>query len=134
MIGHDPQKSHARPNKDLEKEATEVWKIGTHMDDSAGAYNLKPPALTDSEYDSESDVESDTNDGPLMTTVFKEGLWFAKNSDVLVENKVQTGSTVSNKTRLGMPSKKKTDLRTLSQRVGGGPDQIPKFVVCEIGT
>ena len=30
--------------------------------------------------------------------------------------------------------KKKTDLRTLSQKVGGGPDQIPKFVVCEIGT
>ena len=34
-----------------------------------------------------------------------------------------------------MPSKKKkTDLRTLSQKVGGGPDQIPKFVVCEFGT
>ena len=33
-----------------------------------------------------------------------------------------------------MPSKKKPDLRTLSQKVGGGPDQIPKFVVCEIGT
>ena len=30
--------------------------------------------------------------------------------------------------------KKKTDLRTLSQKVGGGPDQITKFVVCEIGT
>ena len=30
--------------------------------------------------------------------------------------------------------KKKPDLRTLSQKVGGGPDQIPKFVVCEIGT
>ena len=29
---------------------------------------------------------------------------------------------------------KKTDLRTLSQKVGGGPDQIPKFVACEIGT
>ena len=29
---------------------------------------------------------------------------------------------------------KKTDLRTLSQKVGGGQDQIPKFVVCEIGT
>ena len=28
----------------------------------------------------------------------------------------------------------KTDLRTLSQKVGGGPDQIPKFFVCEIGT
>ena len=26
------------------------------------------------------------------------------------------------------------DLGTLSQKVGGGPDQIPKFVVCEIGT
>ena len=30
--------------------------------------------------------------------------------------------------------KKKTDLRTLSQKVGGGQDQIPNFVVCEIGT
>ena len=29
---------------------------------------------------------------------------------------------------------KKMDLRTLSQKVGGGPDQIPKFYVCEIGT
>ena len=29
---------------------------------------------------------------------------------------------------------KKTDLRTLSQKVGGGPDQIPNFDVCEIGT
>ena len=28
----------------------------------------------------------------------------------------------------------KPDLRTLSQKVGGGPDQIPKFFVCEIGT
>ena len=35
----------------------------------------------------------------------------------------------------GTPSKKKKpDLRTLSQKVGGGPDQIPNFVVCEIGT
>ena len=30
--------------------------------------------------------------------------------------------------------KNKPDLRTLSQKVGGGPDQIPNFVVCEIGT
>ena len=29
---------------------------------------------------------------------------------------------------------KKTDVWTLSQKVGGGPDQIPKFVECEIGT
>ena len=34
-----------------------------------------------------------------MTTVFNEGLWFAKNSDILVENKVKIGSTVSNRTR-----------------------------------
>ena len=30
--------------------------------------------------------------------------------------------------------KKKPDLRTLSQQEGGGPDQIPKFIACEIGT
>ena len=30
--------------------------------------------------------------------------------------------------------KKKTDLRTLSQKGGGGPDQIPKLMACEIGT
>ena len=29
---------------------------------------------------------------------------------------------------------KKTDLRTLSQKGGGGPDQIPKLMACEIGT
>ena len=29
---------------------------------------------------------------------------------------------------------KKTDLRTLSQKEGWGPDQIPKFLACEIGT
>ena len=29
---------------------------------------------------------------------------------------------------------KKTDLRTLSQKERGGPDQIPKFVAYEIGT
>ena len=29
---------------------------------------------------------------------------------------------------------KKTDLRTLSQKEGGGRDQIPKFIACEIGT
>ena len=34
-----------------------------------------------------------------MTTVFKEGLWVAKNSDILVENKVKIGSTVSNRIR-----------------------------------
>ena len=34
----------------------------------------------------------------------------------------------------GRLQKKKPDLRTLSQKVGGGPDQIPNFVVCEIGT
>ena len=28
---------------------------------------------------------------------------------------------------------KNTDLRTLSQKVGGGPDQILKFVVCQGG-
>ena len=33
-----------------------------------------------------------------------------------------------------LQNKKKPDLRTLSQKEGGGPDQIPKFVVCEIGT
>ena len=36
--------------------------------------------------------------------------------------------------QLGMPSKKKPDLRTLSQKVGGSPDEIPKFFVYEIGT
>ena len=30
--------------------------------------------------------------------------------------------------------KKNPDLRTLSQKEGGGSDQIPKFVACEIGT
>ena len=33
-----------------------------------------------------------------------------------------------------LQNKKKPDLRTLSQKVGGGPDQIPKFLACEIGT
>ena len=33
----------------------------------------------------------------------------------------------------GRLQKKKTDSRTLSQKVDGGPDQIPKIVVCEIG-
>ena len=42
-------------------------------------------------------------------------------------------SNVDHKIDLGTPSKKR-DLRTLSQKEGGGPDQIPKFVVCEIGT
>ena len=33
-----------------------------------------------------------------------------------------------------LQNKKKPDLRTLSQKEGGGPDQIPKFIACEIGT
>ena len=36
--------------------------------------------------------------------------------------------------RLRDAFKKKMDLRKLSQKVGGGLEQIPKFVVCEIGT
>ena len=71
-----------------EKEATEVREIGTHMDDSAGAYNLKPPALTDSEYDSESGVGSDANDDPLMTAVDKEGPRIMEDPDILLEKEV----------------------------------------------
>ena len=37
-------------------------------------------------------------------------------------------------TKGSLQNKKKTDLRTLSQKEGGGPDQIPKLVACEIGT
>ena len=33
-----------------------------NTNDSAEAYNLRPPTLTDSEYESESDVESDATD------------------------------------------------------------------------
>ena len=65
------------------------------MDDTAGAYNLKPSALTDSEYDSESDVGSDANDDPLMTTVDKDGSRITKDPDILVDKKVKVGCTVS---------------------------------------
>ena len=33
-----------------------------------------------------------------------------------------------------LQNKKKPDLRTLSQKEVGGPDQNPKFVACKIGT
>ena len=69
------------------------------MNDSAGTYNLKPPAVTDLEYESESDVESDANDDPLMTTVDKDGPRIAKDPDILVDKKVKVGCTVSNRIR-----------------------------------
>ena len=69
------------------------------MNDSAEAYNLKPPALTDSEYDSESDVGSDADDDPLVTTVDKDGPRITKDPDILVDKKIKVGSTVSNRIR-----------------------------------
>ena len=45
------------------------------------------------------------------------------------QNKIHTFNL-----RDALKKQKKTDVWTLSQKVGGGPDQIPKFVVCEIGT
>ena len=98
-IGQDPQGSPARPDKNLGKEVTKVCNIGTDVDDADEAYSLRPPALTDSEHDSESEVGPDENDDPLITTLGKEGPRVMKVSDIPVEKVIKIGSTVSNRIR-----------------------------------
>ena len=63
--------------------------VGTPTADSASA--LEPPALTDSEIDSESDDESHND-----ALIFKERRWFTNSFGMVVENKAKTGSTVFN--------------------------------------
>ena len=75
------QDSSEKPKGDPEKEVAEIREIGTPMEDSIRA--LKPPALTDSEYDSESDDEPDINNGPLTNTIFRERPWFANSSSIV---------------------------------------------------
>ena len=59
------------------------------MDDTEEAYSLKPPALTDSEHDSESEVGPDENDDPLITTLGKERSKVMEVSDITVEKVVK---------------------------------------------
>ena len=62
-MGHEPQRCHIWFNKKQETKATEISNLETHENDSVEAHKLRPATLTDSEHESESDVESDaTND------------------------------------------------------------------------
>ena len=59
---------------------------------------------------------------------------FGLGSSIWISMSVVKGLTTTIWIRDAFKIKKKPDLRTLSQKEGGGPDQIPKFVKCEIGT
>ena len=109
-LTQDRPEEHKR---DPEKEAAEIREIGTPMEDSSSA--LKPPALTDSEYDSESDDEHDMNSGPLTTSIFRKRPWLANSSGIAVENKTKIGSTVPNKMDTFQPLGRASSRARISQ-------------------
>lgn len=59
---HNSQKYYKLLNENQETEAAEVRSLDIHMNESSEAYDLRPPNLTNSEYESDSDVESDATE------------------------------------------------------------------------
>ena len=65
-VEHNSQKYYKLLNESQETVATEVRSPDVHMNESSGAYDLRPPNLTDSEYESDSDLESDVTEGAYL--------------------------------------------------------------------
>ena len=63
---HNSQKYYELLDKSQETETAEVHSQDNHMNESSGAYDLGPPSLTNSEYESESDLEPDVTEGAYL--------------------------------------------------------------------
>ena len=62
-VEHNSRKCYGLLDKSQESETAEAHSPDNHMNEFSGAYDLGPPSLTNSEYESESDLEPDVTEG-----------------------------------------------------------------------
>lgn len=65
-VEHNSRKYYELLDKSQETETAEVHSPDNHMNESSGAYDLGPPSLTNSEYESESDLDPDVTEGAYL--------------------------------------------------------------------